>query len=171
MEQVIFKIVVTGPESSGKTTLATDLALALGCPCVPEFARPYVGHLGRPYAYTDLEKIARGQQLWEQWWTNRLEQGLLICDTDWTVLRIWERYKFGTTAVTTPPPDLAPLYLLCAPDFAWQPDPLREHPEERLALFDLYLDLLRTSGANYQVLKGDPQHRRQTALQLIAKYY
>ncbi|MEO6036915.1 MAG: ATP-binding protein [Saprospiraceae bacterium] len=181
VEQEIFKIVVTGPESSGKTTLAQALASALGSPCVPEFARAYLEHLGRPYDYNDLKMIALGQKTWEDWFTRSYNllsppplhssNPPLILDTDWTVIRIWEYYKYGTTGITTPLPPLAPLYLLCSPDFDWQPDPLREHPNERTALFRLYLDLLQTSGANFQVLKGAPETRLQTALQIIPGYY
>ena len=171
MEQDIFKIVVTGPESSGKTTLARDLAAVLGCACVPEFARPYVAHLGRPYVYNDLKTIALGQQIWEDWFCRQYAPTpLLVNDTDWTVIRIWEFYKYGSVGITTPPPLVADLYLLCSPDFDWHPDPLREHPHERPALFDLYLSLLRSAEARYQIMSGNPETRLETARQVIRKY-
>ncbi len=172
MEQDIFKIVVTGPESSGKTTLAKDLATALGCPCVPEFARPYITHLGRLYNYNDLKIIALGQQTWEDWFCRWYSPTpFLISDTDWSVIRIWELYKYGTVVITSPPPPLADLYLLCSPDFEWQPDPVREHPRERPALFALYLSLLCATGARYHIMTGNPKTRLETARQLIRKYY
>jgi nicotinamide riboside kinase len=99
--QSVLKIILTGPESSGKTTMAQALADTLGAPLVPEFARSYLAHLGRPYRRDDLPAIARGQQAWENWFAaNRLivngkESKTLICDTDWTVIRVWEEYKFG----------------------------------------------------------------------------
>ncbi len=179
-EQHVLKIIVTGPESSGKTTLALQLAGALGVPCVPEFARPYVAHLGRPYQREDLKRIALGQQIWEDWFTQRVlhqsvrPSNLLVCDTDWTVLYIWEQYKYGATSLSpsplSHPLSPSPLYLLCAPDMDWQPDPLREHPAERDALFQQYDDLLKSISAHYHILHGTESQRLETALHLVQKY-
>ncbi|MCB0529363.1 MAG: ATP-binding protein, partial [Saprospiraceae bacterium] len=66
------KIVVTGPESSGKTTLAAALSDQLAAPVVPEFAREYLAHLGRAYQREDLAAIGAGQQAWERWYEQRL---------------------------------------------------------------------------------------------------
>ncbi|MBL7797513.1 MAG: ATP-binding protein [Saprospiraceae bacterium] len=169
------KIVLTGPESSGKTALAEALALLLSAPCVPEFARYFAAHLGRPYQRADLQAIGRGQQAWEQWHA-AAEPPILVCDTDWTVLHVWEHYRFGA-----PPdgvwewkkgyanPQPADLYLLCAPDFPWQPDPLREHPEERQILFAWYERLLIETGARYTILAGSHEQRLHTVLGELQK--
>lgn len=162
------KIVVTGPESSGKTLLAESLAQALGVRWSPEFARYYVGHLGRAYRQSDLKPIARGQMLWEQWYLAQAGE-MLICDTDWTVLQVWENYRFGhqTHAYWQQgygKPIAAELYLLCAPDFPWQPDPLREHPTEREALFECYRQLLQETAVPFFILQGDNETRLKNAL-------
>ena len=175
-QQDIFKIVVTGPESTGKTTLAETLAGHLKTVWAPEFARYYVAHLGRPYVREDLARIGRGQEIWELWYALHADQWL-ICDTDWTVLQIWEQYRY-TAPVQGPwewekgysSPKNADLYLLCAPDFPWQPDPLRENPEEREALFGLYERLLAQSMANYVALWGAPDQRVEQALSAIRKF-
>lgn len=173
---------MTGPESSGKTLLASELAAALQLRWTPEFARYYVAHLGRPYLQEDLKTIYRGQQIWENW---RLEKVLsdlqsahptlptLVCDTDWTVVRIWEKYVFKT-------PSILPvseweqaentLYLLCSPDFPWQPDPLREHPEERWQLFELYQELLLERNLPHLLLQGDHTSRLETAMAEVQKF-
>lgn len=179
-EQLHLKIVVTGPESSGKTLLAGALALALDAVCAPEFARYYVAHLGRPYVRDDLRLIGRGQKAWESWYAERVpgagRRDLLICDTDWTVLQVWEQYRFGAGGDFRwqegyGVPQQADLYLLCAPDFPWQPDPLREHPEERDVLFGMYEQLLRDHNARYTVMEGDPDTRLQQALSVIAEFF
>ena len=183
MEQDILKIVVTGPESSGKTLLANDLARKLQLFCVPEFARYYVMHLGRPYIHQDLSTIYAGQQLWEKWWLQQIEARYalvtsptlpaLVCDTDWTVIRIWEKYGYTTSSVL-PVFDAwewegDTFYLLCSPDFPWQPDPIREHPEERWPLFDLYQQLLIERQLPHLVLHGNHADRLHLAMTEIQK--
>ncbi len=175
MEQAILKIVVTGPESSGKTMLTAALAAQWMLPWVPEFARYYVAHMGRPYVQRDLSTIYRGQQIWEQWWLEHSSGSpVLLCDTDWTVLRIWEKYGYGALPSVLPVSDAwenAPntFYLLCTPDFPWQPDPIREHPEERWPLFDLYQQLLLERHLPHLVLTGTPQERLDAGMRQIQK--
>lgn len=174
----MLKIVVTGPESTGKTTLAEALAGSLATAWVPEFARHYVAHLGRQYGHGDLQMIGMGQKKWEEWYARQIAassgNSVLILDTDWTVLQIWEQYRFpgsnnGIWQKGYGTIENADLYLLCAPDFSWQPDALREHPEERDILFGLYENLLYQRGAHFITLYGGHETRVQTALAAIRK--
>jgi nicotinamide riboside kinase len=172
-KQSFLKIVLTGPESSGKTTLATPLAAALQAPWTPEFARFYLASLGRPYERTDLPLILNGQMAWEHWYLQKSEH-FLVCDTDWTVVYIWEQYRFAPKVPWIGIPAASPIpvcYLLCEPDFPWQPDPLREHPEERSILFDRYQQLLHAQNLPFIVLSGDPQKRFAHAWQYIQDVY
>ncbi|MCS7036393.1 MAG: ATP-binding protein [Saprospiraceae bacterium] len=170
----MIKIVFTGPESTGKTALTEALAQALHLPWAPEFARYYVAHLGRPYERTDLRAIGRGQLAWERWLAQQ-NPPLLLCDTDWTVLQVWEHYRYGEPTnggnwhwqKGYGPPQRADFYFLCAPDFPWQPDPLREHPEAREELFIWYERLLVTHGATYETLYGPIEERLARALQRL----
>lgn len=165
------KIVLTGPESSGKTALAAALSNALQEAFCPEFARFFVGNLGRAYTVHDLKTIGAGQKTWENWYGARA-RAFALCDTDWTVLHVWETYRFGTDrqwrlgyGAAAP----ADLYLLCSPDFAWQPDPLREHPDERNVLFGRYESLMRSIQAPFIVLRGSPDQRLSAAMNAIRK--
>ena len=188
MKQNFFKIVLTGPESSGKTTLAAALATALDTVYVPEFARIYLENLGRPYIRDDLSLIAAGQLELEQHYAP-LARRYLVCDTDWTVIQVWDYYRFrfsgleytglgveGWTQIglggipdfaPVPLPDSGVFYFLCAPDFPWQPDPLREHPEERHILFGLYERLLQNLDLPYVVLRGTEANRLEQATAII----
>jgi nicotinamide riboside kinase len=178
------KIVFTGPESSGKSTLAALIAEHLQMHWVQEYARYFLQHLDREYVQDDLLAIAKGQLLLEQEGLMLAEQQnlpLLICDTDWTVLHIWETYRFrrqelvpGATRWqalwqqdTTP----ATHYFLCAPDFPWQDDSLREHPEERDILFEWYKNLLQVAHLPFTVLRGSVEERMREVMRGISRTY
>lgn len=161
------KIVITGPESSGKTTLAQALAGHLGVKHVPEFARTYLEFLGRPYVPEDLPAIFQGQMAWEDFYLAK-NQPFLICDTDWTVIQVWEMVIRPDQHLQVPqrPWDLA---LLCRPDIPWEDDPLREHPNDRDMLFAKYLKLLESTGWPFKILSGDHDQRMTAALAAIRK--
>lgn len=161
----MIKIAITGPESSGKTTLAQHLAAHFGAPCVQEYARLYLDSIGRPYDAGDLPVIALRQLGWEQALAAS-NPPLLICDTDLFVLQIWSEFKYGYC----PPLILQYLrearytaHILCRPDIPWAFDPLREHPQHREVLFALYLRALQHAGATFIIVDGSEEQRRQAA--------
>ena len=125
----IKKIVVIGPESTGKSTLSEALATALHTVWVPEYAREYLEHLNRPYSETDLQAIARGQLL-KEGEVAPLVNKVLICDTDLYVIKVWSEHKYGRCHASILE-EIArrkyDLYLLTGIDMPWSPDPLREH--------------------------------------------
>lgn len=164
------KVVVVGPESTGKTTLSQALARHFHTLWVPEYAREYLDGLNRPYRETDLLAIAQGQIAFEE----QLAQdanGLLICDTDLLVLKVWSMAKFGRCHqfildnITTRNCDL---YLLTGTDVPWESDPQREHPKRRDELWTLYQNELNSLGANYAEISGNPVRRLKQAISLVA---
>lgn len=163
-------LVVTGPESTGKTALAEALGAALNTAVVPEFARYFLSHLGRPYARADLATIARGQRLWMEY-AKKTAKNWLVVDTDWTVLHVWEHYKYRPADFMWPKgygaPEAPYLYLLCSPDFPWAPDPLREHPEAREELFEWYRNVLRQTPSPVLELYGTHEQRLTKVLQTL----
>lgn len=156
------RIAITGPESSGKTTLAKALAKRFGTIFTPEFARYYLGQLDRPYAYDDLERIARGQLQWQQRDAGRAK-ALLFCDTDLVVIKVWSDVRFGCTdpriirQLEQNPFDLT---LLCHPDIPWEYDPLRENPLDRQELLSLYLQELNRFQIPFIEIRGNDPDRR-----------
>ncbi len=163
------KIVITGPESSGKTTLSRALAEKLSAPVVPEYARLYLERFGPAYTLDDLTHIAHGQAALELAAAAGAED-LILADTSLEVIRVWWDYRFGT-----PPAWLEALlrrhrgdyYLLCAPDLPWQPDPLRANPHDRDQLFVRYRELLERLGVSYGVVEGSGEARTRRALALL----
>ncbi len=155
------RIAITGPESTGKTTLAQALAADFGTIWVPEYAREYLEHLGRPYVFEDLEVIARGQRELEERYA-RLANRYLFCDTDLLVIKIWSAYKYQQTApfvlesLSNRPYDL---FVLCGTDVPWEYDPLRENPGEREELYQLYKKELTDHSMPFIEVSGSLEER------------
>ena len=87
------KIVLIGPESTGKTTLAKALAKHYDCNYVPEYARQYINDLNRPYQKEDIVTIAKKQIELEE--TKEKKEPFLFLDTDLIVCKIWSKFKYG----------------------------------------------------------------------------
>lgn len=140
------KILVTGPESTGKSTLSYQLAVCLGGQFVPEAARSYLEGLNRPYTFPDLATIWRIQSA-DEAAAVRTGAAFVVCDTGPEVIRVWSEEKYGRCApevlqaVRERPYDVR---LLCYPDLPWTYDPQREHPDpaDRHRLFQRYRELL-----------------------------
>lgn len=163
----MLKIVVTGPESSGKTTLAQALAVHYQVPWVAEYARTYIKQLAQPYQEKDLLAIAQGQVQQE----DKQEQTnprLLICDTSLLVIYVWSHYRYGrchpwiVDQLAQRPVDH---YLLCYPDLPWQPDPQRENPHDRPELFAWYEKALHEK--SYTVVSGQGNVRLNIAISAV----
>jgi nicotinamide riboside kinase len=157
------RIAFTGPECSGKSTLAQWLSIELSLPLVPEYARTYLAN-NPSYVHEDLHAIASGQ------FTQNHEHDRCICDTEMTVMRIWEHVKYGGISRCIEGLTLSESYtmlFLCKPDFPWEEDPLREHPEARNELFDLYIQDLKIRQVPYHMLEGSLEERKLRILRLI----
>jgi len=163
-------IVLTGPESSGKTTLAGQLSAHWRAPLAGEVVRDYLKDAA-DYKQSDLVEIAK-RQLQEENKLLSLSPERIVCDTDLLVIMIWSEVKYGecdpwiyTTfehCITLD--NTNRYYLLCDPSIPWQADPLRENPHNRDELFDLYLQKLREYGLNYEIATGDPEDRLQQVI-------
>ena len=158
--------VISGPESTGKSTLTEQLASEFSGALVPEFAREYLIEKGTNYSEEDLFEIAKGQQALID--SNSSE--LLFCDTDVLTVVIWLATRFGSTHEKmfrmwqNFKPDL---YLLCKPDVPWIYDPLRECEHIREDLFMLQKDLLFKEQKPFEVIEGDYQSRFEQAKAII----
>lgn len=164
------RIAITGPESTGKSWLASALALHFNDIWAPEFSRSYLESLNRPYHFDDIEKIAQGQIEAENALASKAKSWL-FCDTDVLVNYVWSSYKYGKSTQWIENMLKHHTYthtLLCSTDLPWQFDPLREHPLQRDELFDLYLSLLQKSGVSFSIVSGSGDERLQCALNAIS---
>ena len=148
----MFKIIVTGPESSGKTTLCKALSKHFNLPFSKEYAREYLDALNRDYNQDDLLKIAKGQL--------QAENGMQLLDTDLITLKIWSEYKYGSCnnwileQIERQKTEKR-FYLLCKADIPWEGDPQRENPNDRVELFASYKQELDNLGHNYFIVEGE----------------
>ena len=143
-------LVITGPESSGKTTLANRLSQQFGVALVTEFAREYLEINGADYNYDDLIMIGKCQNIQEK--DGHIRFPFVICDTDIITIDIWSEEIFGKSIQLPNNFKDKKHYLLCKPDILWEPDPLRENPVDRSRLFELYEEYLMTHDLSYEVL-------------------
>lgn len=174
-------VVLVGAESTGKTTLARNLADHYGVPWVVEYARDYLAKRGTNYVEQDLAQIARGQWRREQR-IRRASRGLVIVDTDWLVVRVWSQVKYGrlSTALDqivakqlqagASQCDAQRGYLVPTPDIPWAFDPLRENPDDRAQLHERYVDALNALQLPYATLSGTHTQRMADARRAISAW-
>ncbi|MCH8546450.1 MAG: ATP-binding protein [Cryomorphaceae bacterium] len=158
MDNHVNHICVTGPESTGKSTLTRMLANRFSVKSASEYARVYLSGKNS-YGYSDLLLIAIGQQeVISQ--VQSEAKDLFFSDTDLLTIVIWSKYRYGKVDVNVHrmwKENLPNKYLLCAVDIPWEDDPLREHPQKRDEIFQIYEKLIKSSGVPYELVKGDRQ--------------
>src|SRR5690606_487313 len=152
------KIVIVGPESTGKSTICRELAeyyrRQYATAWVPEYAREFLEKIGRPYTYEDLMDIAKGQLELEERIKEKLmaEAGdrpaLLFIDTIMVVMQVWSEYVFGKCdpfILDQVVSRIYDYYLLMNIDLPWTYDKLREYPDlkNREQLYHIYYDILQ----------------------------
>jgi nicotinamide riboside kinase len=161
-----FRIVISGPESTGKSVLTEKLTGHFGGRAVPEYARGYIAGLGRPYTERDVEVIARKQIV--QFKESKYPNEIVFFDTGLIITKVWLELVFKADTdwiareIRTVETDL---YLLCAPDIPWIPDPLRENGGEmRYRLFEIYKSNLETFELPYRIIRGEGEDRFRNAI-------
>ena len=164
------RIAITGPESSGKTMLAKQLADRFDGLYIPEYAREYVETLHRPYTYEDIEHIAKTQVSQYQE-TKSASKQLFFFDTWLLITKVWFNWVYGKTPdwledrIRECPIDL---FLLCSPDLPWEADPVRENGgENRVKLFEQYQKELSYYGFNFVLVSGSGDSRLANAVAAV----
>ncbi|MFT3682293.1 MAG: ATP-binding protein [Ferruginibacter sp.] len=173
------KIVVIGPESTGKSTLCEKLAAHYNTVWVREYAREYLLTNGTDYTFENLSDVGRGQLRLEEEGVLQLlsakppvEKPLLVIDTDMYVMKVWCEFVFGKchqwilNEVVSRKYDL---YLLCNVDAPWVKDELREYPdlETREKLYHHYKDAMLNQTTPWVDISGNYDERLQKAITAI----
>ena len=168
------RIAVTGPESTGKSTLSQQLAKEFNGQFIPEFAREYIGKLSHHYTFDDIEAIAKAQV--EQYrLTKSSSDNIFFFDTWLIITKVWFIWSFQKMPEWL---DLEirnckmDLFLLCRPDLPWEADPVRENGgENRLKLFELYIEELKHYGFNFVEIGGVGEERLSNAIDAVRNFY
>ncbi|HTR31467.1 MAG TPA: AAA family ATPase [Puia sp.] len=170
------KIVVIGPESTGKSSLCAALAGHFRTAWVREYAREYLEEHGMGYRYETLAVIARGQLALEDEAAARLAErgGNLFIDTDLYVIKVWSEYVFGRCEAWILDEIVRrkyDAYLLCNTDLPWAEDPLREYPDPgiRERLYHIYKDLLINQTVPWAEVGGVGDERVRTAIRAVER--
>lgn len=172
MKQI--RVAVTGPESTGKTTLAKQLAGRFSGLYVPEYARSYVEKLTRPYTFDDVETIAR-RQVEEYGLACATGSEFIFFDTWLIITKVWFQWVFNSVPdwldekIRSCPIDL---FLLCKPDLPWEADPVRENGgENRDRLYQTYRTELINYGFNFVEIEGTDSIRLKNAEEVLIKTF
>ncbi len=177
------KIVIIGPESTGKSTLCEQLAQHYETTWCPEFAREYLLTNGTNYEFEDLLTIAKGQLALEDEYSVALENQSqtylengghlpLFIDTDMYVMKVWcefvfnKCHRFVLDQIVERKYDL---YLLCNTDLPWVDDELREYPDlhTRQKLYAIYKDMMINQAVPWIDIAGNYEQRLQKAIQAV----
>ena len=163
-------IVITGAESTGKSTLAKALAKHCNIPFIPEYARNYIKNLNRAYNYEDIELIAQ-RQVEQLNSALKLNHDIIILDTWLFITKIWFEVLYQTypgwldEKIETTKIDL---FLVCDTDLPWIDDPVRENGgAERNKLQKKYIREIRNHGYPYRIISGEGIARVQKAINYI----
>ncbi len=164
------RIVLTGPESTGKSQLCLKLAQHFDCPMIPELARDYLLLHGANYTESDVLKIAE-MQIEAEEQVSSSKHDFLFIDTDLIITKVWLQHCYKRVpdwinqCIDNTPRHL---HLLCYYDLPWIQDPLRENPSIRKELFEAYLNEIRFFGFRYSIIKGNGDTRFNNALKAIS---
>lgn len=170
----IHKVVVTGPESTGKTSLASQLASRFSTVWIPEYARDYILGLGRSYTFHDIEHIAREQVRREKEHISRANR-FLFFDTHLIITKVWFRVKYDRYPLWI---DEAiresgtGLYLVCNTDIPWEPDNVRENGGKmREILLAMYQEEIRVFGFPCELVSGKGPARVTSAINHLNNHF
>ena len=163
-------VVVTGPESSGKSQLCKDLSKALQVPTVPEYARIYLESVGPDYDYNSLREIYAGHILYQAKALEENRSPLIILDTDSINFIIWSIRAFNrvpTEAMEQLKRESHYRYLICKPDLEWEEDPLRENPHDRVEIMSEHQQLIQDLNRPHAFVEGQKKERLNNALDAL----
>ena len=166
------RIVVTGSESTGKTTLARMLGERFDTVSTSEFSREYADVRRVPLDRHDVEAIALGQLALEDRRAPQARNGLLVLDTDLFSTVVYGPHYYGTLEPWIERAALArrgDLYLLLDIDVPWVPDAIRDRGEQRAHMHGLFRGMLERYGLPFVTIGGGWTDRLTRAVEAVER--
>lgn len=160
------KFAFTGPESSGKTTLSKAISEEFKGDYFPEYAREFLTNTNGFYTQSDLDLIALGQ--FKSWKTSPNSNHFY--DTEMLVIEVWSEFKYKTCSeliLNLVQQQHIDHYFLCSPDIPYEDDPLRESPQHREELFEIYLQKLKKYCFPFTIIEGTNSERIKKTSEII----
>ncbi len=182
---MVKKVVIIGPESTGKSTLCEQLATHYNTIWIKEYAREYLLKNGTDYSFENLLDIAKGQVENEELRIRNWEAANhkppttnykpVFIDTDMYVMKVWSEFVFDKchhwilNRIVERKYDL---YLLCNIDLPWIKDDLREYPDlvNRQKLYHYYKDIMVNQHVPWVDISGSYEERLQKAISGLSFY-
>jgi NadR type nicotinamide-nucleotide adenylyltransferase len=169
-----FIVVITGAESTGKSTLTKNLAKHYEAEYIPEYAREYIEMIPHKYTFNDVETIAKKQIEQFNILKNKNQQ-IVFVDTWLIITKIWFEIVFNKIPAWI---DLEiakseiDLFLICDIDLPWIADSVRENGgKNRIMLHNKYIETINEYGCNYKVIKGENEFRFFNAVHTINRIF
>jgi HTH-type transcriptional regulator, transcriptional repressor of NAD biosynthesis genes len=163
------RIVLTGPESTGKTWMARKLAEHFNTAWVAEYGREHFELKNGRLTIDDISQIAE-IQLKREDEAARQANRILFCDTDLIVTQVWSEIYFGRCPqwiVDVNHERKYDLFLLMDIDIPWEDDGTREFPHLRELHFQRLKDELAVRRLNYVIISGQGEHRLRNAIEAV----
>jgi NadR type nicotinamide-nucleotide adenylyltransferase len=174
---MVKKIVIIGPESTGKSTLCKLLATHYNTACIDEYARDYLLKNGTDYTYENLLDVAKGQIEGEESGVEKLstikhQPSTIFIDTDMYVMKVWCEFVFERChhwILNRIAERKYDLYLLCNIDLPWVKDELREYPDliSRQKLYHHYKDIMVNQPVPWVDISGGYEERLKKAIEAV----
>ena len=169
---MLYKIAVTGPESTGKTSLVKQLAELYDTVYVPEYARDYLEKNGMDYTLDDVLLMAKGQIELERQMSTKANR-IIFSDTDMIAYKVWlTHYGWDVPSWLTEhiQKNKYNLYLLTDVDLPWIADGQRANPGDREHLFHRFQEELELIEADFAIISGKGMLRLDNAISTIEEY-